>query len=239
MSLNDASLSEYWSGELNPKFWKDEKLLEEVESRLMAIALDFYNGLDTEHPLVDVCLMGSNAAFAWNEASDLDLHLFIELPETGKEDILRWMDAERCIWNLKHDVSIKGHFVEVYIQEAGTEAISQGVYSLVTHAWINKPSRGIPKINLSDVEKRVDRISREICFLEKQLAAEGGVDPMQVHSRGKYLKTSLQNQRKAGLLRMGEFSPENLVFKTLRREGWLDRLFKLIYSSYDKSWSME
>jgi hypothetical protein len=44
--------------------------------------------------------------------------------------------------------------------------------------------------------------------------------------------------RKAGLKSGGEMSNENLIFKVLRRNGYLQKLFKALNTQYDRSMSI-
>ena len=49
----------------------------------------------------------------------------------------------------------------------------------------------------------------------------------------------IKNMRKSGLEGGGEFSVENIAFKTLRRNGTLDRLSDLKVVAYDKMLTIE
>ena len=48
------------------------------------------------------------------------------------------------------------------------------------------------------------------------------------------IKEKIRNMRRAGLERSGEFSVENLAFKVLRRNGYLEKLSNLKHMAYDK-----
>ena len=48
------------------------------------------------------------------------------------------------------------------------------------------------------------------------------------------LKEKIRKFRKAGLDRAGEFSSENIAFKVLRRNGYLETLSSLKHMAYDK-----
>ena len=48
------------------------------------------------------------------------------------------------------------------------------------------------------------------------------------------LKEKIRKFRKCGLEDSGEFSPENLAFKALRRNGYLEKLGELSRDAYDK-----
>ena len=53
------------------------------------------------------------------------------------------------------------------------------------------------------------------------------------------LKNKLKSFRKIGLNRNGEFSYENLTFKFLRRNGYIEKLFKLKNKSINKKLSLK
>ena len=48
------------------------------------------------------------------------------------------------------------------------------------------------------------------------------------------LKEKIRKFRKTGLDRAGEFSAENIAFKVLRRNGYLEKLSNLKHMAYDK-----
>jgi hypothetical protein len=52
------------------------------------------------------------------------------------------------------------------------------------------------------------------------------------------LKDKIKNLRRTGLYNGGQYSIENIVFKVLRRNGYLGQLFGLIGRSYDKIMSL-
>ena len=48
----------------------------------------------------------------------------------------------------------------------------------------------------------------------------------------------IKRYRKNGLEQSGEYSPENLAFKNLRKSGYLEKLSELALKSYDKTLSI-
>ena len=52
-------------------------------------------------------------------------------------------------------------------------------------------------------------------------------------------KEKLKKYRSSGLEKEGEFSYENLVFKVLRRNGYIDKLFDFKNKLMDKELSIE
>ena len=53
------------------------------------------------------------------------------------------------------------------------------------------------------------------------------------------MKEKLKNFRQAGLERAGELSVENLVFKVLRRNGYIEKLYTTATEDFDDSLSLK
>ena len=53
------------------------------------------------------------------------------------------------------------------------------------------------------------------------------------------IKEKIRTMRQAGLERAGEFSIENLSFKVLRRNGYLEKLYDISLKDYDTSLSLK
>jgi hypothetical protein len=60
------------------------------------------------------------------------------------------------------------------------------------------------------------------------------MDPRDLHNHAEKVKSKIMKMRKEGLAERGEFSVENLVFKKLRNEGYIQNLIDLISRSYEK-----
>jgi len=58
------------------------------------------------------------------------------------------------------------------------------------------------------------------------------VSPEEIYTLAVKLKKKILEMRKEGLSRSGEFSVENLVFKKLRNEGYIEKIIELISKSY-------
>jgi len=244
-----AESSAYYKDQLNPKFWSNEEFDPMVRTKLLAIAQDFYEGLQLTVPIIDVQLTGSIANYTWNEYSDLDVHVIIDFKSIGDdiELVKKALDGQRFIWNMRHPVIIKEHDVELYAQDdnevTGIKWRLSGLFSLMKNEWIKKPVWNEPVIDELDVKRKVEACITEIEELEKNL--QDGSDEFEARElleRVGALKTKIMKARKVGLDRAGEFSIENLVFKQLRSHGWIDRLidagaksYSAIYSDTDKA----
>ena len=64
-------------------------------------------------------------------------------------------------------------------------------------------------------------------------------DPDEIKSIVKKYKEKLKNFRNCGLEKDGEMSLENLVFKLLRRNGYIEKLYDIPTDIIDKKLSMK
>ena len=219
--------------------WQSEdRIKPEITSRLIQIALDFLQNIDV-HPddLSDIILTGSIANYNWTEFSDIDLHLLIDFRKIDKNTDLvsEFFNAKKADWNKMHQIMIKGHEVEIYVQEVNEPHISTGVYSLLEDEWYIKPNKEIPKINYDTVKIKakslMDQIDRvQNIYDRKNYEASQNVSNI--------LKDKIKRLRRCGLAEKGIYSTENLVFKTLRNNGYIKKLLDLKNKSYDNMMSL-
>jgi hypothetical protein len=227
--------SAYYKEELNPKFWASEDFDPMVRTKLLAIAQDFYEGLQLTVPVIDVQLTGSIANYTWTEYSDLDVHVILDFKSIGEdlELVKKALDGQRFIWNMRHPVIIKEHDVELYAQDQNEPHVSSGLFSLMKNEWIKKPDWNEPVIDELDVKRKVEAYITEIEELERNLAdGSDEFEARELLERVGALKTKIMKSRKDGLAEVGEFSIENLVFKQLRNQGWIERLIEAGAKSY-------
>lgn len=217
-------------------FHDNLKMKEEVASRLMKIARDFYDFLQLDwlpDMLFDVQLVGSLASYNWSEIySDLDLHIVIDYSKISSNKNLVESDfwALKTLYNLEHDISIKGFDVEVYVQDIHDDIKSNGIFSIMRQTWIKKPEKLKPQIDKRRIESIVTKIKTKI----REILGEyrlGNYDYAQ--EMAEKLMEDIMSLRKKGLSGVGEFSPENLAFKTLRREGLIKQLVQIERDSFD------
>jgi hypothetical protein len=235
-----AESSTYYKDQLNPKFWSNEEFDPMVRTKLLAIAQDFYEGLQLTVPVVDVQLTGSIANYTWTEYSDLDVHVILDFKSIGDdiELVKKALDGQRFIWNMRHPVIIKDHDVELYAQDENEPHVSSGLFSLMKNEWIKKPVWNEPVIDELDVKRKVEAYITEIEELEKNLQdGSTAFEARELLERVGALKTKIMKARKDGLAETGEFSVENLVFKQLRNQGWIERLIDAGAKSYSAIYS--
>jgi hypothetical protein len=216
--------------ELNPRLWRREKLRPEVREKLLAIADDFreFLGID-DLDIKDITVSGSNAAYTYTPHSDIDLHLVVDLDNVCDNEVYRELfDAKKYQYNNEHNYKIRGYDVELYVQDSKQPHHSAGIYSVVNDDWVKVPSRRQPTIDDISVKgKYVDLGER----IEAAIAA-GDVDLIQA------LWRKVKSMRQAGLDTTGEFGPENLAFKLLRRAGTIEQLKTAVTQAQDHELSL-
>ena len=226
--------------ELNPKIWdKDQKMKPEVKKTLLKIADDYFESLDLPGvDIEDVTMTGSLANYNWSKYSDVDLHIVIDYDDLPMErDLVQdFLKSKSSNWNKEHDVKIYGYDVELYVQDINEPHHSTGVYSILNNEWNIEPEK--KKISFSDKSVK-DKANRLMDRVEEIYDEMDDVENEETVKRVDKLTEKIKKMRQSGLESGGEFSVENIVFKVLRRNGMLDRLYDIKTVAYDKSVTLE
>lgn len=225
--------------QLQQKIWDgDEKIHPGVKAALMDIVDEFIERLDLDAEIKDIIMTGSLANYNWSKFSDIDLHIIVDFKEVNdnEELVRRFFDAVRSNWNKTHDIKVKGHEVELYVQDENEPHVSTGVYSLKDDKWLVKPNKVKPFIDKKTAKKKAADIEREVDKVASILYDgnhEAALD------KAAYLKEKIKTMRQAGLEKAGVFSPENLAFKMLRRSEALSKLHDVYIKAYDQALSLD
>jgi hypothetical protein len=216
------------------------KMKEDVRKRLLEIADDFVESFGVEFFIHDIVLTGSLSNYNWSEFSDVDLHVLIDMSEIDGDNgslilqtiVKEFFDAKKNVWNEKHDIKIKGFDVEVYVQDVEEPHISSGVYSILHDKWEIEPKKETPNIDDRKILDKGEDFAKKIDQLI-DLGLNSEVLP-KIES----LRKKLKQFRQSGLETGGEYSYENLTFKLLRRNGYIEKLLKLKTDIVDKKLSI-
>jgi len=225
--------------DLNQKLWDGDKAIRPgIKGALMDIVEEFLEGLDMDLDLKDVIVTGSLANYNWSKFSDIDLHILFDFAEVNdnEEMVKKFFDAVRSNWNKLHNILVKGHEVEIYVQDEHEPHISTGVYSLLNDRWLVVPKKVRPAIDRHTATKKMKQIAREVDKLS--LIYDNGQHE-EAFALAERIKEKIKRMRRAGLDRSGIYSPENLAFKMLRRSGDIEQLFSIYTQTYDKLYSIE
>jgi hypothetical protein len=224
---------------LNPDVWVDENTIKpDIKELLIKIAKDYYNSLNLNISISDINFTGSLANYNWSKYSDFDVHILIDTSKFGdKETLIKdLIDYKTRAWNDKHNITIKGYDVELYIEGINQEHYSTGVYSLLNEKWVIKPEIPNPKINKKIVKGKYDKIINTLNDIKKDF--KSGKNEI-VTKRLDKLKSKIKKMRQSGLESDGEFSPENITFKLLRRNEIMGQIGDLLNKAYDKTVSLD
>lgn len=225
--------------ELNPKIWDNNQMDPEIRKTLLAVAQDFWESLKLEVPVIDIQLTGSIANFNWNEASDLDVHIIIDFAQVDDnvELVRKALDGQRFIWNQRHNVVLRDHDVETYVQDKNEQHIASGLFSILKNQWIIVPNWKDPQIDQKDVAEKVRVIKKELSLIDKKVGSAKGQEAQELYDYLERFKKKIMQDRKSGLAAGGEFSVENMVFKELRRDGTIEEIIDTLSDLYSKIYS--
>jgi hypothetical protein len=220
--------------ELCPRVWNDKQMDPEVRRKLMSIAKDFWDSLKLTAQVIDVQLTGSLANYNWTDSSDLDVHIIIDFSQVDEntELVRKALDGQRFIWNQRHPVVIKGHDVECYIQDKNEQHTASGLFSILKQSWVITPNFNPPQVDEKDVKEKMRVIKLEFKEAKKKFKNSSGEEAKQLFQYLERIKRKIMSERKEGLVKGGEFSVENLVFKELRRDGTIEDLIDTMSQAY-------
>ena len=215
---------------LNPSIWDNNKLNPEIKEKLLQIGKDFYADTETDAPLKDILFVGSLANYNWSDTSDFDVHVVIDFKDVdgNVELVEKLVNALKSKWNDEHDIHLKGHNVEVYIQDVTKENRSTGVYSLMQDKWLSEPKKENIQIDKEKIQEKYNDTVRKINSAIKA----------QDINKLKAIVKDVYDMRQSGLDKSGELSTENLVFKILRNRNYIEKLKQEIINLYDKKQSL-
>ena len=228
--------------ELNPKLWANGKLNPKVRLKLLDIADEFWFGLGLEWVEVkDIIITGSMCSYNWSDYSDIDLHIIIDFNDVDDnlELVREYMNSIKNEWNENHmNLSIYGFPIELYIQDKNEHHVSEGEYSLEKNKWIKEPQEDNVK-PIGDNEEKIKEKSAYLMTLIDELgkymtAYSNDSHRMElVYEKSTSFINKLRKMRRKSLDKNGEMSVGNLVYKIMRQNGYIDKLYKIKYDSYD------
>ena len=215
---------------LNQDVWSGSELRVDVRYKLLEIAKRFVEYLDVPNfKLVDVILRGSLVNYNYTQYSDFDLHIVTNYAALDCDITEPFYMAKKKIWNDEHDITIKGHEVELYVEDRDEENVSAGMYSVLDNTWHKQPKHHQPNID----DRAVTSKARDLMTQINRSIRAGSVEDIT------RLQDKIRNMRQSGLDAGGEFSTENLAFKIIRNKGYLDRLYKNKNSKFDQELSLD
>ena len=217
---------------LNPKLWENNLLKPDIKNKLLEISQAFISNLqENEIPLdvIDILLLGSNAAYNYTNDSDIDLHIITDFSDLPLNDTLTqiFYNNEKSKFNDEYDITIKGLPVEIYVEDVNAGNMTEGVYSLLQDKWIKFPQHNPPK----EIEyTKLLNVYKE--KISKALKANSS-------EKIKEMINDIKMLRKVSLMNDGIYSKGNLVFKELRNDGSIDNLYTKMNELVSQELSLE
>ena len=232
--ITELKLQLQYHSELNPKLWDNFQLKPQVRDKLLQFAEAWREFAKIPKSAVkEVIMLGGNANYNYTDLSDIDVHLVVDKSEIAKDNPLLddYLQDKKQMWTMAHKISILGYGLEPYAQDQSVEyPKNQGVYSLTNDEWICKP------VFVGDEMIKDPYLKKKVKFYMKMIddMINNHVDLDSV----KHFKEKLRDMRGAAIKRGGEFSFENLVFKELRNQGYLDKLSAYQRTNQDQALSL-
>jgi len=210
--------------ELSPLLWIGETMIEDVRELLLKNVKKFieFSELQTLK-FSDIILTGSMANYNYGDKSDIDIHIILDFSQLSddKDFVNDYLKIKSTIWEDKIPVTIGGHYIEYYFQDLSQTVHSSGVYSIVKNKWIRKPLKKIINIDTENVRLKASFYINKIENLEN-------IEDLDLFNKKyKELRKKIKQFRQCGLDKSGEYSTENIVFKILRNNGYLEKLVNL------------
>jgi len=228
---------------LNTKVWveKNEKFVmdDKVREHLLSIAENFIDFLKVDIVVSDIVLTGSLANYNWSDYSDFDLHVIADFEQFDEDklDLYKELFAvKKTLYNDEHDITIYGYEVELYVQDENEVHFSSGVYSVLNDKWLVKPKKEGFHLDEKVLKQKVQSIMTQIDTTIEDAKEEPTEKAVERVNR---LRKKIKEIRGEGLKEGGEFSYENLAFKFLRRNGYIQKLFDFESDVLDKEFSIE
>lgn len=219
---------------LNDKIWDKNELKPEVKTTLKDIADNFikFLGVDAKN-VKDIIFTGSNANFNYHSGSDIDIHIELDVSNIKCINIDDFLKTKKTLWNEQHDITVYGYDVELYAEPSNEHPVSNaGVYSIKQDKWLVEPI----KIDTSNIDEKAIKNKANTIKHQIDTIIKHKVDDI---NSIKKLKESIRTMRAEGINTGGEYSTENLAFKVLRDEGYLDKFSKYAEDIIDNNLSLK
>ena len=229
--------------ELNPKIWDNslKKMSPKVRTHLLEVAYDFIDSLGVDIIVSDIVMTGSLANYNWSNYSDFDIHIiadFNQFPKNTQELHDKLFRLRKTVYALKRKISIFGYDVELYVEDESIkrDVQSAGRFSLLMDEWLVEPSKESVDIKVKDIQEKAKKWMSIIDGVEESIQDED------IETAKKLIEkytTKIRKFRECGLEKGGEYSDENLVFKILRRNGYLEKIKEMKDKLVDKKLSLK
>jgi predicted nucleotidyltransferase len=218
---------------LNEKIWgKDGKIIPDVREKLIVLAHKVADDVATLVEIKNIYFTGSLATYKWSATSDIDVHIIVKVLENHTHKTLtEYFDLICKLFNSHHNIFIKGYKAEVNMKDKEIFHKDKAVYDLLKNEWVQEPNPKTRSLNDPEVLKIAKDVEKKI---DKLIKSKGSAE------EAKALKKEIKEFRKSGLeSEEGEYSIGNLVFKKLRSDEYIAKIFNYFNEIEDAALSLE
>ena len=229
-------LSLQYHEDLNPKLWDGNDLKKDVREKLLEIAKKWQEYARIPDSAVhDIVITGGNVNRNYTDLSDIDVHFLIDvkqIPIKDPELLSDYMKAKKDLWSKNHDIKVKGYPIELYAQDVNQETpASQGVFSILNNQWV---------VESENLHLNFDNdFSLRAKVKEQMRKIDSVIDNQESLETAKMVKRKITELRGESIKKSGEFAIPNLIFKSLRNNGYLQKISDYISTREDKALSLE
>jgi hypothetical protein len=229
-------LSLQYHEDLNPKLWEGNDLKKDVREKLLEIAKKWQEYARIPDSAVhDIVITGGNVNRNYTDLSDIDVHFLIDvkqIPIKDPELLADFMRAKKDLWAKNHDIKVKGYPIELYAQDVNQETpASQGVFSILNNQWV---------VESENLHLNFDNdFSLRAKVREQMRKIDSVIDNNESLETAKEVKQKITGLRGESIKKSGEFAIPNLIFKSLRNNGYLQKISDYISEREDKQLSLE
>ena len=234
MSISSKIKQHLPHDELSVKLWKEDKLKPDIREQLLEISNAFVDYLGISIDVIDVTFTGSYANYNYTPYSDIDLHIIVD-PKSINRDVdlvEEFLKAKKKLFNFRHDIRVLNIEVELFAQDVNMKSVESGVYSIKDDKWLTKPNKFRKSFDKQNVLKKVKYLRRQI-----NMEIDEAKNTRNTADLDKLIK-KINNMRQAGLDKGGEMSDENIIYKILRSEGDIQKLYDMRDNVFDVDLSL-
>lgn len=243
VSPEDVNLNSFQKrNKLADRIWDGMSLNPRARLKLLDIADDFWDTVGTDWvKRKGIILTGSICNYNWSKFSDIDLHIVVDFSDVDDRTdfVQEYYDSKKNEWNNSHEnLKIYGFNVEVYVEDVNADTQSGGIYDLEKNEWIKQPniedihSLGLSKYEIKNISSKI--MTRIDDYNEKLDTLDDNHKLEMLGKKAHLLLNKIKAMRKYGLKRNGETDTYNIIYKVLKRSGYLDKLWDISSSLYDK-----
>lgn len=217
---------------LNPKLWrKDQSVHPHLRSFLIERARHFLEmiGLDPRQ-LDDIRIVGSQTGWDYDNSSDLDVTVMVAREPAYSKEQMRQLGISTSNFNYRYSPEVAGIPTNFYLSQRNVGGLrpiaGQGVYSLMKNEWIKRadyPKEFAPGFLASKAESYIQQI--ESCITD---------DTQYFDDCAGKLLDKLKKMREKSLIKTGEQGEANLVYRLLRKQGYLHLLHQKTQESLEQ-----